>query len=140
MAQPGLKGARAAVAPRGSPGRRRTIPARRDGPTGALHLQEDRACVPEERLALRQEAHARSRAREQADAELVLEAPDPPRERRLRDVQPSRCTTHVPFFRHRDERLELEQRHRLVRTTRPRPSAMQKRYWTRSRVRRSLAP
>jgi hypothetical protein len=96
--------------------------------------------VPEERLALRQEAHARSRAREQAHAELVLEAPDPPRERRLRDVQPSRRTTHVPFLGHRDERLELEQRHRHVRTTRARPAAMQKRYWTRSRVRRSLAP
>lgn len=95
--------------------------------------------MAQQRLAFGEQAHARAGAREQAHPELVLETSDPARERWLRDVESSRRPTHVPFFRHRDERLELKERHRLVRTTRRAAEAMQKRYWTPARAHPRLA-
>jgi hypothetical protein len=65
-----------------------------------VDLRENSACVDEERLARRQQAHAAPGSFEEWSAGLVLEREDVTAERRLCQVQPPRGSTHVAFLGH----------------------------------------
>lgn len=65
----------------------------------------------EEDLSRGQEAHAARGAREELTTELVLQAPDLPAHRGLRDAQAARSAPDVPFLGDRDEVTDLRQAH-----------------------------
>jgi hypothetical protein len=76
-----------------------------------VDLREDAACVLEEGLACRQQAHAAGGSLEEPGAQFVLEREDVTAERRLREVEPARGAPHVALFSHRDKGLDVRETH-----------------------------
>ncbi len=111
---------------------------------GRVHLGEHASRMNEEDRPRGEQLDPARRAREEARAELVLQAADLPGEGRLGDVQATRGAPHVLLIGDGDEVPDLREAHGVEPTTQrgatnaahPIPRG----YWTRSPPHRRLAP
>jgi hypothetical protein len=83
--------------------------SRARNPCGTLCLVQQAATLDQERLAGRSESNAPTCSLEEANAELVFEAPNLMAQRRLRDAKSSGGATEVELFCNRDEVLHQAQ-------------------------------